>query len=57
MSVKAWVAPAAKQKLVLQDIDLGPLGIKGVAAMTDPFGPKLPSMTMPASLHQEPVLE
>ena len=37
--------------------DLGPLRIKGVAAMTDPFGPKLPSMTMPASLHQEPVLE
>jgi uncharacterized zinc-type alcohol dehydrogenase-like protein len=25
MSVKAWVAPAAKQKLVMQDIDLGPL--------------------------------
>src|SRR6516162_2289044 len=27
MSVKAWVATAAKQKMVLQDIDLGPLGI------------------------------
>jgi uncharacterized zinc-type alcohol dehydrogenase-like protein len=26
MSIKAWVATEAKQKMVLQDIDLGPLG-------------------------------
>jgi uncharacterized zinc-type alcohol dehydrogenase-like protein len=30
MSVKGWVAPAAKQKVVLQDIDLGPLGTEDV---------------------------
>jgi len=30
MTVKAWVAPAAKQKMVLQDIDLGPLGAEEV---------------------------
>ena len=28
MSIKAWVAPAAKQKMVLQDLDLGLLGIE-----------------------------
>jgi len=30
MSVKAWVATAAKQEMVVQDIDLGPLGTEDV---------------------------
>src|SRR6516225_9361138 len=38
MSVKAWVAPAAKQKMVLQDIDLGPLGIEEVEVAVEHCG-------------------
>src|SRR5271170_7375418 len=38
MSVKAWVATAAKQKLVLQDIDLGPLGIEDVEVEVEHCG-------------------
>jgi hypothetical protein len=30
MSMKGWVATAAKQKLDLQDSDLGPLGTEDV---------------------------
>lgn len=30
MSIKAWIATAAKQKMVLQDVDLGPLGAEEV---------------------------
>ncbi|MDR3638599.1 MAG: alcohol dehydrogenase catalytic domain-containing protein [Isosphaeraceae bacterium] len=38
MSVKAWVATAAKQKLVLQDVDLGPLGSENVEAAAEYCG-------------------
>ena len=38
MSVKAWVATAAKQKLVLQDIDLGPLGAEDVEIAVEHCG-------------------
>ena len=38
MSVKAWVAPAARQKLVLQDIDLGPLGSEEVEVAVEHCG-------------------
>ena len=38
MSVKAWVATAAKQKMVLQDIDLGPLGSEDVEVAVDHCG-------------------
>ncbi len=38
MSVKAWVATAAKQKLVLQDIDLGPLGPEDVEVAVEHCG-------------------
>jgi len=39
MSVKAWVATAAKQKMVLQDIDLGPLGTEEVEIADEHCGP------------------
>jgi uncharacterized zinc-type alcohol dehydrogenase-like protein len=38
MSVKAWVATAARQKLVLQDIDLGSLGIEEVEVAVEHCG-------------------
>src|SRR5277367_75306 len=38
MSIKAWVATAAKQKLVLQDIDLGPLGTEDVEVAVEYCG-------------------
>src|SRR6516225_9215562 len=38
MSVKAWVAMAARQKMVLQDIDLGPLGIEEVEVAVEHCG-------------------
>ena len=38
MSVKAWVAPAAKQKMVLQDVDLGPLGTEEVEVAVEHCG-------------------
>jgi len=38
MSVKGWVATAAKQKMVLQDIDLGPLGIEDVEVEVEHCG-------------------
>jgi alcohol/geraniol dehydrogenase (NADP+) len=38
MSVKAWVAPAAKQKLLLKDIDLGPLASEEVEVAVDYCG-------------------
>ena len=38
MSIKAWVATAAKQKLVLQDIDLGPLGTEDVEVAVENCG-------------------
>ncbi len=38
MSIKAWVATAAKQKLVLQDIDLGPLGSEEVEVAVEHCG-------------------
>jgi alcohol/geraniol dehydrogenase (NADP+) len=38
MSVKAWVANAAKQPLVLQDIELGPLGAEEVEVAVDHCG-------------------
>jgi uncharacterized zinc-type alcohol dehydrogenase-like protein len=38
MSVKAWVATAAKQKLVLQDLDLGPLGTEEVEIAVEHCG-------------------
>jgi alcohol/geraniol dehydrogenase (NADP+) len=38
MSVKAWVATAAKQKMVLQDIDLGPLGTEEVEVAVEHCG-------------------
>jgi alcohol/geraniol dehydrogenase (NADP+) len=38
MSIKAWVATAAKQKLVLQDIDLGPLGTEEVEVAVEHCG-------------------
>ena len=38
MSIKAWVATAAKQKLVLQDIDLGPLGAEDVEVEVEHCG-------------------
>ena len=38
MSVKAWVATGAKQKLVLQDVDLGPLGGEEVEVAVDHCG-------------------
>jgi uncharacterized zinc-type alcohol dehydrogenase-like protein len=37
-SIKAWVAPAAKQKLVQQDVDLGPLGDEEVEVQVDHCG-------------------
>lgn len=38
MSVKAWVATAAKQKMALQDIDLGPLGAEDVEVAVEHCG-------------------
>src|SRR5271168_1224843 len=38
MTIKAWVATAAKQKLVLQDIDLGPLGTEEVEVKVEHCG-------------------
>jgi uncharacterized zinc-type alcohol dehydrogenase-like protein len=38
MSIKAWVATAAKQKMVLQDIDLGPLGTEDVEVTVEHCG-------------------
>jgi uncharacterized zinc-type alcohol dehydrogenase-like protein len=38
MSIKAWVATAANQKLVLQDIDLGSLGTEEVEVAVDHCG-------------------
>jgi alcohol/geraniol dehydrogenase (NADP+) len=38
MSVQAWVATAAKQKMVLQDIDLGPLGSEDVEVAVEYCG-------------------
>src|SRR5262249_52246422 len=38
MSVQAWVATAAKQKLVRQDIDLGPLGAEEVEVAVEHCG-------------------
>lgn len=37
-------------------LDFSPIWIKGVTAMTDPLGSKLPGTTMAASLHQKPAL-
>ena len=38
MSIKAWAATAAKQKMVLQDIDLGPLGTEDVEVAVEHCG-------------------
>jgi uncharacterized zinc-type alcohol dehydrogenase-like protein len=38
MSVKAWVASGAKKKMVLQDIDLGPLDAEDVEVAVDHCG-------------------
>jgi alcohol/geraniol dehydrogenase (NADP+) len=38
MSIKGWVATAPKQKLVLQDIDLGPLGTEDVEVAVEHCG-------------------
>jgi alcohol/geraniol dehydrogenase (NADP+) len=38
MSVKGWVATAAKEKMVLQDIDLGPLGTEDVEVAVEHCG-------------------
>jgi uncharacterized zinc-type alcohol dehydrogenase-like protein len=38
MSIKGWVAPAAKQKMVLRDIDLGPLGTEDVEVAVEHCG-------------------
>jgi alcohol/geraniol dehydrogenase (NADP+) len=38
MSAQAWVATAAKQKMVLQDIDLGPLGSEDVEVAVEYCG-------------------
>jgi uncharacterized zinc-type alcohol dehydrogenase-like protein len=38
MSIQAWVATAAKQKLVRQDIDLGPLGTEDVEVAVEYCG-------------------
>ncbi len=38
MSVKAWVAASAKQKMVLEDIDLGPLGSEDVEVAVEHCG-------------------
>src|SRR5271154_5218398 len=38
MSIKAWVATAAKQKLVLQDVDLGSLGAEDVEVAVEHCG-------------------
>jgi uncharacterized zinc-type alcohol dehydrogenase-like protein len=38
MSVKGWVATAAKQEMVLQDIDLGPLGTEDVEVVVEHCG-------------------
>jgi uncharacterized zinc-type alcohol dehydrogenase-like protein len=38
MTAKAWVATAAKQKMVLQDVDLGPLGIDEVEIAVEHCG-------------------
>jgi uncharacterized zinc-type alcohol dehydrogenase-like protein len=38
MRVKAWVATAAKQKMVLQDVDLGPLGTEEVEVAVEHCG-------------------
>jgi uncharacterized zinc-type alcohol dehydrogenase-like protein len=38
MSIKGWVATAAKQKMVLQDIDLGPLGSEDVEVTVEYCG-------------------
>jgi uncharacterized zinc-type alcohol dehydrogenase-like protein len=38
MSIKAWVAAAAKQKMVLEDVDLGPLEIEEVEVAVEHCG-------------------
>jgi uncharacterized zinc-type alcohol dehydrogenase-like protein len=38
MTIKAWVASAAKQKLALQDVDLGPLGVEDVEVEVEHCG-------------------
>jgi uncharacterized zinc-type alcohol dehydrogenase-like protein len=38
MSIKAWVAKAPKQKLALQDVDLGPLGTEDVEVAVEHCG-------------------
>ena len=38
MKIKAWVAPAAKQQMVLKDVDLGPLGAEEVEVAVDHCG-------------------
>jgi len=38
MGIKAWIATAAKQKMVLQDIDLGPLGTEDVEVAVEHCG-------------------
>jgi uncharacterized zinc-type alcohol dehydrogenase-like protein len=38
MTIKGWVAVAAKQKLVLQDLDLGPLGSEDVEVAVEHCG-------------------
>jgi uncharacterized zinc-type alcohol dehydrogenase-like protein len=38
MSIKAWVGTGAKQKMVLQDVDLGPLGIDEVEVAVEHCG-------------------
>ena len=38
MSVKAWVATAAKDEMVLQDVDLGPLGAEDVEVAVEHCG-------------------
>src|SRR5262245_32745953 len=37
-SIKAWVAPGVKQKLVQQDVDLGPLGDEEVEVQVEHCG-------------------
>lgn len=38
MKFKAWVAPAAKQQMVLRDVDLGPLGAEEVEVAVEHCG-------------------
>ena len=38
MTAKAWVATAAKHKMVLEDVDLGPLGIDEVEIAVEHCG-------------------